>query len=52
VVADLLERGGMTSMRTLLARLAAGDMIATAAPAVYGWRLAELELQWRRQLGG
>jgi tetratricopeptide (TPR) repeat protein len=52
VVADLLDRGGMTSMRTLLARLAAGDTIAAAAPAVYGWRLAELELQWRRQLGG
>ena len=52
VVADLLERGGMTSMRTLLARLAAGDTMTVAAPAVYGWRLAELESQWRRQLGG
>ena len=52
VVADLLERGGMTSMRALLGRLAAGDTIARAAPIVYGWRLTELESQWRRQLGG
>jgi tetratricopeptide (TPR) repeat protein len=52
VVADLLERGGMTSMRMLLGRLAAGDTLATAAPAVYGWRLVELESQWHRQLGG
>jgi tetratricopeptide (TPR) repeat protein len=52
VVTDLLERGGMTAMRTLLARLAAGDTIAAAAPSVYGASLAELESQWRRHLGG
>lgn len=52
VVADLLERGGMASMRDLLNRLGAGETIETAAPAVYGWRLVELESQWRRQLGG
>jgi hypothetical protein len=52
VVADLLDRGGMDSMRALLARLGAGETIADAAPRVYGWRLAELESQWRRLLGG
>jgi hypothetical protein len=52
IVTDLLERGGMTSMRALLARLAAGETMAAAAPGVYGWRLVELESQWRRQLGG
>lgn len=52
VTTDLLERGGMASMRTLLGRLAAGDTMSAAAPALYGWRLTELESQWRRQLGG
>jgi hypothetical protein len=52
IVTDLLERGGMTSMRALLGRLAAGETMAVAAAAVYGWRLVELESQWRRQLGG
>jgi tetratricopeptide (TPR) repeat protein len=52
VVGDLLDRGGMESMRALLARLAAGETIEDAAPRVYGWRLTELESQWRRQLGG
>lgn len=52
VVTDLLERGGMTSIRALLSRLAAGETMAAAAPGVYGWRLTELESQWRRQLGG
>lgn len=52
IVTDLLERGGMTSMRALLGRLAAGETMAAAAPGVYGWRLVELESQWRRQLGG
>jgi tetratricopeptide (TPR) repeat protein len=51
VVGDLLERGGMGAMRALLARLAAGEPVAMATPAVYGWRLVELESQWRRQLG-
>jgi peptidase MA superfamily protein len=52
VVGDLLDRGGMESMRALLARLAAGETIENAAERVYGWRLTELESQWRRQLGG
>jgi tetratricopeptide (TPR) repeat protein len=52
VVADLLDRGGMESMRALLARLGAGETLAGAAPRVYGWRVAELESQWRRLLGG
>ena len=52
IVTDLLERGGMPAMRALLARLATGESMATAAPGVYGWRLVELETQWRRQLGG
>jgi hypothetical protein len=52
VVADLLERGGMDGMRALLARLGAGESMAEAAPRVYGWRLTELESQWRRLLGG
>jgi hypothetical protein len=52
VVADLVDRGGMESMRALLARLGAGETMAEAAPRVYGWRLAELESQWRRLLGG
>jgi hypothetical protein len=39
-------------MRPLLGRLGAGHTIETATPAEYGWRLAELESQWRRQLGG
>jgi tetratricopeptide (TPR) repeat protein len=52
VVGDLLERGGMESMQGLLARLGAGETLAEAAPRVYGWRLVELESQWRRVLGG
>ena len=52
VVADLLDRGGMESMRTLLARLATGETMGEVAPHVYGWRLTELESQWRRRLGG
>jgi hypothetical protein len=52
VVADLLDRGGMEGMRQLLGRLAAGETMTEAAPRVYGWRLTELESQWRRLLGG
>lgn len=52
VVGDLLDRGGMESMRALLARLAAGETIENAAPRVYGWPVTELESQWQRQLGG
>ena len=52
VVADLLDRGGMASMRALLARLGAGESMDDAAPKVYGWRVTELESQWRRQAGG
>ncbi len=52
VVHDLLDRGGMPAMRELMARLGRGEPIETAMPAVYGLRLAELEDQWRRVLGG
>ena len=33
-------------------RLGAGDTLAEAVPRVYGLRLAEIESQWRRVLGG
>jgi hypothetical protein len=52
VTDDLLGRGGMPAMRTLLARLAAGDSVASAVPTVYGLRLSELEGHWRQLLGG
>ncbi len=52
IVRDLVERGGMESVRDLLARLGAGETIVDAMPRVYGLRLAELESQWRRILGG
>ena len=52
VVQDLLDRGGLPAARRLMLRLARGEAIATAVPAVYGLSLAELEHQWRRVLGG
>jgi tetratricopeptide (TPR) repeat protein len=52
VVHDLLDRGGTPAMRELLARLAAGDAIDDATLRVYGLRMAEIESQWRRLLGG
>jgi tetratricopeptide (TPR) repeat protein len=52
IVRDLLDRGGIESVRELLARLGAGETIAQAMPRIYGLRLAELESQWRRLLGG
>jgi hypothetical protein len=52
VVHDLLDRGGMPAIRDLMARLGRGEPIEAAVPAVYGLRLAELEEQWRRVLGG
>jgi len=52
IVRDLLDRGGMPVMRELLLRLGAGDTLAEAMPRVYGLRMAELESQWRRVLGG
>ena len=39
-------------MRELLDRLAAGDAIDDATLRVYGLRMAEIESQWRRLLGG
>jgi len=39
-------------MRELLGRLAAGDTIDGATLRVYGLRMAELEAQWHRLLGG
>jgi tetratricopeptide (TPR) repeat protein len=52
IVGDLIDRGGIESVRELLARLGAGETVAQAMPRVYGLRLAELESQWRRVLGG
>jgi tetratricopeptide (TPR) repeat protein len=52
VVQDLLDRGGMPAAGRLMMRLARGEAIATAVPAVYGLSLVELEHQWRRVLGG
>lgn len=52
VVHDLLDRGGMPALRDLMARLGRGEPLEAAMPAVYGLRLAELEDQWRRVLGG
>ena len=52
IVQDLLDRGGIEPLRELLARLGAGETMAEAMPRVYGLRLTELELQWRRVLGG
>lgn len=49
---DLSSRGGMTSLRTLLDRIAGGEPIATALTRVYGTRRSELESQWRFLLGG
>lgn len=51
IVRDLLDRGGIESLREILARLGAGETIAEAMPRVYGLRLTELESQWRRTLG-
>jgi tetratricopeptide (TPR) repeat protein len=52
VTEDLLRRGGLSSMRVLLERLAAGEPLTGAVTRVYGMRLAELESQWRNLLGG
>src|SRR5947208_3992462 len=52
IVRDLLDRGGTETMRELLDRLAAGDAIDDATLRVYGLRMAEIESQWRRLLGG
>ena len=49
---DLVDRGGMESIRELLTRLGAGETMAEAMPRVYGLRLTEIETQWRRVLGG
>jgi Tfp pilus assembly protein PilF len=51
IVSDLLDRGGIESLRELLGRLGAGETIAQAIPRIYGLRLTELESQWRRVLG-
>ena len=52
VTEDLVTRGGLASVRTVLMRLGNGDSIAAAMTQVYGMRLAELESQWRNLLGG
>jgi Tfp pilus assembly protein PilF len=52
IVADLLDRGGIEAVRELLERLGAGETIAESIPRIYGLRATELELQWRRVLGG
>jgi hypothetical protein len=51
VTEDLLRRGGLSSMRTLLERLGTGESLTGAVTRVYGVRLAELESQWRNLLG-
>jgi hypothetical protein len=51
LVSDLLDRGGIEGMQELLRRLGSGETIAEAIPRVYGLRLTELEVQWRRVLG-
>jgi hypothetical protein len=51
VTEDLLRRGGLSSMRTLLERLGTGEPLTGAVTRVYGVRLAELESQWRNLLG-
>ena len=51
IVRDLVDRGGIESLRELLARLGSGETIAEAMPRVYGLRLTELESQWRQVLG-
>jgi tetratricopeptide (TPR) repeat protein len=51
IVGDLVDRGGLESVRELLARLGAGETVAQAMPRIYGLRLAELESQWRRVQG-
>src|SRR6266700_2476332 len=52
VTEDLVIRGGLASVRTVLMRLGNGDSIAASMTQVYGMRLAELESQWRNLLGG
>src|SRR2546428_299558 len=52
VTEDLLNRGGIASLRAVLTRLGNGDSVAAAMTKVYGMRLAELESQWRNLLGG
>jgi tetratricopeptide (TPR) repeat protein len=52
IVSDLLDRGGIEAVRELLERLGAGETLAEAIPRIYGLRKTELELQWRRVLGG
>jgi len=52
IVSDLLDRGGIEAVRELLERLGAGETMAEAMPRIYGLHATELELQWRRVLGG
>src|SRR2546430_2054573 len=52
IVPDPPGRGGTETMRALLVRLAAGDTLDDATLRVYGLRLAEIESQWHRLLGG
>jgi tetratricopeptide (TPR) repeat protein len=52
LVRDLFERGGMTAIADLLARLGDGEPAAAAVERVYGLPLERLEAQWRLVLGG
>jgi hypothetical protein len=52
IVHDLSARGGITSLRVLLDRIATGEPVATALARVYAVRLAELESQWRFLVNG
>jgi tetratricopeptide (TPR) repeat protein len=52
IVRDLLDRGGPPRAAQLLVRLGEAEPLDTAFARIYGMRLAELEAQWRRLLGG
>jgi tetratricopeptide (TPR) repeat protein len=52
IVSDLLDRGGMERLREVLGELGEGRSLGDAMTRAYGLRLAELETQWRRLLGG
>jgi tetratricopeptide (TPR) repeat protein len=52
IVRDLVDRAGMAGIRDMLVQIGRGESLDSAVARVYGVRLAELESQWRRVLGG